>query len=375
MHDINELLVKPMMRGLQTPFAQGISALKFKKGEKKPSKDGNVATGHITHFISHDWAAPFSNFMATVEKHCKDTSCDSSTTYYWVCTFANDQFNFKVTTLEESPFYKALISTPTPKSVVAIQYEGAKPSLSIGRIWCVFEMHFTVMLMSTDANWKKAGTKLFVGCGDKMTEIKKGAKSECGPQHKEAFEKFKGTYDNKKDLQGWSSYHAGVSIGKEKDKIEQVLPWITANDLCEKYGFDEAAQKAPDFAKHFPADTPDISQKCFTAFWTKFFTGVPVDFADALFEETPDAGAPTAELHTASYLNEHPERSNINTGEFSEASVKVAYPSKALDSQGFTFANGMTIGLSVGAMVVFFIFKNGYKAEETTYEALLENEC
>merc|ERR1719150_1944103 len=184
-------------------------------------------------------------------------------------------------------------------------------------------MHFTVMLMATDSTWHKAGTKLFVGCGDKITQIKHGATNVCGSKLKEAFTGFKGMYDTPgTELAGWSSYHAGVSTVGITDKTQKVLPWITENDLCEKYGFDETASNVGTI----PADTPDVSQKCLTGFWTKFFTGEAIPFVDDMYVRDMDESS--VELHTASNLNEHPERSNINTEEFSEASVKVAYPSK-----------------------------------------------
>jgi len=209
MHDINQFLVKPVTRGLSISFANMMMG-------QKVDKDGNYgkgspAVGKITHFISHDWGAPFKNFVATAEKHCSKLGCDPAKTYYWVCTFANNQHGFTVPdgpVEEVSPFGIALKAKP--QSVLAIQNDGPPGAkLTVNRIWCVFEMAFVLTLKMN----------LYWGCGSHITLLEKGAKNECG-----------GT---KSLLQAFKPKDAGTS--SEDDK-KMILSWIDKKqELCSNF--------------------------------------------------------------------------------------------------------------------------------------------
>lgn len=236
MHDINQFLVKPVTRGLAISFANMMMG-------QKVDKDGNYgkgepAVGKITHFISHDWAAPFKNFVATAEKHCEALgSCNPAKTYYWVCTFANNQHGFTVpegAVEAVSPFGIALQAKPV--SVLAIQWDGPPTAMmSVGRIWCVFEMALVLTLK----------LKLYWGCGDKIALLEKDAENECG-----------GSRDL---LKAFTPGNAGTS--KQEDKDVTILPWIDKKqELCKNF---------KDLAK-----TP---QECLAEIFQKFATDKAVD--------------------------------------------------------------------------------------------------
>jgi len=50
------------------------------------------------YFVSHWWSSGFNNLVTSLTKHCESIggSCSAEnekTYYYWICAFANDQYN------------------------------------------------------------------------------------------------------------------------------------------------------------------------------------------------------------------------------------------------------------------------------------------
>jgi len=231
MHDINQFLVKPVTRGFSVSFAH-IMLGRYVDADGNydhSGKNGGPAVGKITHFISHEWGAPFKNFVAIAENHCKTLNCDPAKTYYWVCTFANNQHDISVSKANvetESPFGIALAANPV--SVLAIQWDGPQPMMSISRIWCVFEMALVLKLK----------LKLYWGCGDKTTLLESRAKSACGPASNELLKNF-------------TPSNAGYT---KKEDYDDILAWIDKTTLlCDKPGLT--------------ANTP---QECLAEIFNKF---------------------------------------------------------------------------------------------------------
>lgn len=97
MYLIKDQLVLPLSRGKGVSFAE------------------KVGGGKPTYFVSHNWKGKFKNFLAAVEAHFKSVQATNKSatpekTYYWVCTFANNQFEPELgaTKLEDFPFAKAI---------------------------------------------------------------------------------------------------------------------------------------------------------------------------------------------------------------------------------------------------------------------------
>lgn len=176
MTDVNNLIVKPLASGLKTSLAQLMQYMHTTKPIDDPTDESgqvkNKYVGPVTHFISHDWGGVFDNFVTSVEKHCEEVAkahkaeCDKENTYYWVCTFANNQYGFYAgdghKLLKSSPFGVALYhgvlkSRANQKdgiqSMLAIQCDGdhckndeGDVSMTMKRIWCVYEMALVISL-------------------------------------------------------------------------------------------------------------------------------------------------------------------------------------------------------------------------------------
>jgi len=217
MHDINQFLVKPVTRGLAISFANIMMGQKVDANGNYGS--GEAAVGKITHFISHDWAAPFKNFVATAEKHCEALgSCNPAKTYYWVCTFANNQHDFSVPEGEVedvSPFGRALKAKPV--SVLAIQSE-EPVKLTVERIWCVFEMALVLKLQ----------LKLYWGCGATMTLLEKDAVNAC-----------------KKSGESLKAWTPDSALSSNADDKKNILAWIDKQktELCTNFKMDKTPRE------------------------------------------------------------------------------------------------------------------------------------
>jgi len=207
MTDVNNLIVKPLASGLKTSLAH---LMQYMHGTKKiddPTDEAgqvmNKYVGPVTHFISHDWGGVFDNFVTSVEKHCEEVAkahkgkehgkCDKENTYYWVCTFANNQYGFYAgdghKLLKSSPFGVALFhgvlksraNQPDGiQSMLAIQCDGdhckndeGQVSMTMKRIWCVYEMALVISLELP--LWWSCGQKSGEG-HPKVFEVEKGTK-------------------------------------------------------------------------------------------------------------------------------------------------------------------------------------------------------
>ena len=87
--------------------------------------------------VSHAWSGKFRDFMEAIESASHDNEL-SSTSTFWVCTFALNQFRQDLgTNLEDSPFYLAIQNAK--RTVLVVDCDAA----SLTRSWCGLELHFT----------------------------------------------------------------------------------------------------------------------------------------------------------------------------------------------------------------------------------------
>lgn len=148
MHDINGLVGMPLAASTHLSFA------------------GHVGGGKPTFFISHNWAGRFDKFVKSAEKHFeykvkeKGLKLDQKNTFYWVCTFANNQFDLQLDDKpQDGPFALAIQTAKAQGQggdVVAIQDDtspltdnfgnGLKAEYyTPGRIWCAFEYFYAIL--------------------------------------------------------------------------------------------------------------------------------------------------------------------------------------------------------------------------------------
>jgi len=90
-------------------------------------------------FCSHNWGECFRDFMVSIEAHAKERGVALEDTY-WICVYANNQHNVELgLTLQESPFYSALKGSKTTLLLLD------KTAEALLRLWCVFELHATLV--------------------------------------------------------------------------------------------------------------------------------------------------------------------------------------------------------------------------------------
>jgi len=90
-------------------------------------------------FCSHNWGECFRDFMVSIEAHAKEKGIAMETTY-WICVYANNQHSVELgLTLSESPFYSALKGS---RATLLLLDKTAEALL---RLWCVFELHATLV--------------------------------------------------------------------------------------------------------------------------------------------------------------------------------------------------------------------------------------
>lgn len=131
MYIINRLLVMPLTKPHQVSFAEMM-------GGGKP---------HF--FVSHFWGGSFLNFVKSLDFHKRNHEWASKHSdedvRYWVCTFANNQHRASEELgdkPQDSPFAKAIVMS---QEVVPVQDDAvASLSLTLNRIWCVFEMQWAL---------------------------------------------------------------------------------------------------------------------------------------------------------------------------------------------------------------------------------------
>mmetsp|Transcript_16079 Transcript_16079/g.36906 ORF Transcript_16079/g.36906 Transcript_16079/m.36906 type:complete len:767 (+) Transcript_16079:33-2333(+) len=125
MHDINEEVIKQLV-----PKEHSCSWVELITSEPQTSK----------FFVSHNWAEAFRDFMHSIETHAA-TMCCRIHDVFFVCTFANDQWNLDFgEQLERSPFYLALQDSDHVVLVLD------KQATALERLWCVFEINIALRL-------------------------------------------------------------------------------------------------------------------------------------------------------------------------------------------------------------------------------------
>jgi len=95
----------------------------------------------VSWFISHYWGTPFRETVDAIRHHAKQQGAvDWQSTTYWICTFANNQWQVKAELgngdWRESSFYKALCSDSCQGTVMVLD----EKALPLTRAWCLFEL-------------------------------------------------------------------------------------------------------------------------------------------------------------------------------------------------------------------------------------------
>ena len=158
MNLLNDLLVKPITKQMwETTSAAAGYDKEWKWDDPKWTQvAGSLAEllgpGPPDFFISHNWGGSFANFVDAVDEHFRTRvkgklkgkdggEKTEDNTFYWVCTFANNQHDPKhdiaeAGTPDQWGFAKAL---NVAKSVVSIQDDTQEGSFTLYRAWCAFE--------------------------------------------------------------------------------------------------------------------------------------------------------------------------------------------------------------------------------------------
>jgi hypothetical protein len=123
-------------------------------------------------FVTHQWAERVADFIACLEGHCHDRGLDEATTYYWVCAYANNQWQLEQempsNDIPRSSFYRT-IELPTVEGIVAVLGDGGP----FARIWCILEMYLALvsgLAKRFDAYTRLPGGKV-VGLCDGVPDI------------------------------------------------------------------------------------------------------------------------------------------------------------------------------------------------------------
>jgi len=126
MYHINELFVLPLTQRENCSFTELVA-----KGPQDPCW-----------FISHWWGTPFRDTLEMMKYH-SDSRVLSSSSAYWICTFANNQHQYrdaKHPDLEQMPFMKALMSCACQGTLMLMD----KHATPFRRSWCIFETWLTI---------------------------------------------------------------------------------------------------------------------------------------------------------------------------------------------------------------------------------------
>lgn len=136
MHVINQQLVIPLTYKTRSSLA------------------GFLGGAAPTYFVSHNWSGSFKQFMTAIRSHYKQkglTEAQKDNVFYWVCTFANNQWSVDLREtdgtdgifpdkIESSPFAKAINKS---KEIISIEDNNAT-KLTFERSWCFAEMYQTL---------------------------------------------------------------------------------------------------------------------------------------------------------------------------------------------------------------------------------------
>jgi len=142
MRDVVALVVRPMTVPSRKSFVE------------------HVGGGPPLFFVSHNWDATFYHFVESVQQHFNvhnlqnpDQTIGEDEAFYWVCSFANNQWEVDVgmglgSSPLTGPFSKALayVKQKGRNELVAIQEEGRGNMYTIKRTWCALEMYISLVL-------------------------------------------------------------------------------------------------------------------------------------------------------------------------------------------------------------------------------------
>jgi len=108
--------------------------------ERQISYSELVGPSQVQWFISHFWGSPFQEFVNAIVRHAQGISLEWKDVAYWVCTFANNQWQVREELgggdWQQSSFFMALQS-PGCKGTIMVMDPLAKP---LTRSWCLFEL-------------------------------------------------------------------------------------------------------------------------------------------------------------------------------------------------------------------------------------------
>ncbi|CAK9041618.1 E3 ubiquitin-protein ligase TRIM71 [Durusdinium trenchii] len=93
-------------------------------------------------FVSHWWGEPVCDFTACLRQHSKDRNLRKATLYYWVCAYANNQWNVRGEIGEDpsdSSFRRAMRKASGTVSIVD------KSAVCYTRIWCIYETYISTL--------------------------------------------------------------------------------------------------------------------------------------------------------------------------------------------------------------------------------------
>lgn len=93
-------------------------------------------------FVSHWWGEPVCDFTACLRQHAKDRNLDRTARYYWVCAYANNQWNVSGEIGEDpsnSSFRRAMRKASGTVSIVD------KDAFCYTRVWCIYETYVSTL--------------------------------------------------------------------------------------------------------------------------------------------------------------------------------------------------------------------------------------
>lgn len=110
-------------------------------------------------FISHNWSAPFRDFMVALQHHADEVGARSREVY-WVCLFAINQFRVDVGThLEGSTFITALRASDS--AVLMLD----KTASSLTRLWCLLEVYIVLEKHEALLGWEHPSLRILTPMG------------------------------------------------------------------------------------------------------------------------------------------------------------------------------------------------------------------
>jgi len=250
-----------MTRGSRVSFADFVRDL---KGGAAPHEDFQRA-GAVNYFISHSWSNPYKLIVDMVERHCPPENRQN--TYYWVCTYANDQHHFTTAGvgMEDQSFAKA-INAESFRGIIAVQKDlpGQMPLITIGRAWCAFEIAYAIVkkkeysfVCNDNIIPMKIGATLVGKCSEQLLALMKNwefnSDAKCGVTQAQ----------DKVDINDWCNLNKeGIVNGllplayAKKEKINQ--PWQAIEHVLKQWadpkGITRVLSSAPYWQKVSPLE-------------------------------------------------------------------------------------------------------------------------